>query len=76
MWVHQPDTAGPRQVALAFVLSGEGRVQGVVRVISALPEGTWGWDGAGCLQEEKEGPDHELVMTVTCDQSHDCKSNT
>lgn len=45
----------------------------MVRVISALPEGTWGWDGAGCLQEEKEGLDHELVMTVTCDQSHDCK---
>lgn len=76
MWVHQPETAGPRQIALAFVLSGEGMVQEVVRVISAQPEGTWGWDGAGSLQEEKDGPDYELVMTVTCDQSHDCKSNT
>lgn len=38
--------------------------------------GDMGWDRADSLQEEKEGPDHELVMTVTCDQSHDCKCNT
>lgn len=76
MWVHKTDTAVSRHVALAFVLPGEGMVQELLRVISAQPEGTWGWDGAGSLQEEKEGPGHELVMTVTCDQSHDYKCNT